>query len=104
MSDAFRSACACRRVGQSPARTPTDFALFTPAIPAARSGARRPRSVAATAGVRMGMRAARKVEQLLSESRTSIISRSILGALLVLVAAHTDRQSGRGCKSALGPG
>jgi hypothetical protein len=52
----------------------------------------------------MGMRAARKVEQLLSENRTSIMSGSILGALLVLVAAHTDRQSGRGCKSSPGPG
>ena len=73
-------------------------------MPAAGSGASSPLPVAATASVRMGMRAARKVEQLLSESRTSIISGSILGALLVLVAAHTDRQSGRGCKSSPGPG
>jgi len=55
MSGAFGGALACRRVGQSPARTPIDFARFTRAMPAAGSGASRPLSVGATASVRMGM-------------------------------------------------
>ena len=38
MSGAFGGALACRRVGQSPARTPIDFARFTRAMPAADSG------------------------------------------------------------------
>jgi hypothetical protein len=43
---------ACRRVSQLPDLTPIDFALFTQAMPAASSGARRPLSVAATASAR----------------------------------------------------
>src|ERR1039458_2617902 len=53
ISGAFRSACACRRVSQFPARTPMDLALFTRWIPAASSGASRPLSVASTASLRM---------------------------------------------------
>jgi hypothetical protein len=33
MFGAFRSACACRRVGHLPDLTPIDFALFTRAMP-----------------------------------------------------------------------
>jgi len=52
--------------GECPARsrgpdiTPTDFALFPRAMPAARPPRPPPASVAATAGGRMGMRAARR--------------------------------------------
>jgi len=42
MSGAFRSACACFSDSQFPARTPMDLALFTRAMPAARSGASGP--------------------------------------------------------------
>ena len=40
-------------MSQVPDLTPIDFALFPRAMPAASSGAGRPLSVAATAGVRM---------------------------------------------------
>jgi hypothetical protein len=52
MSGAFGSAWAGRRASQLLDLTPIDFALFTRAMPAANSGASRPLSVAATAGVR----------------------------------------------------
>ena len=54
MSGTFRNACACSSDSQFSGRTPMDFALFPPAMPAASSGASCPLSVAATARGRMG--------------------------------------------------
>jgi len=59
MSGAFRSVWVCRSVGHVPDLTPMDFALFTPAMPAASSGTSRPLPVAATAGARMADEATR---------------------------------------------
>jgi hypothetical protein len=52
-SGALRRACAWRNDSQFPDRTPTIFALFTRAIPAANSGARRPLSAASAASLRI---------------------------------------------------
>ena len=53
VSGTLRSAWACFRDSQLPARTPMDFALFTRWMPAANSGASKPLSVASTASLRM---------------------------------------------------
>src|ERR1017187_9445920 len=53
VSGALRSAWACFRESQLPARTPMNFALFTRWMPAANSGASSPLSVASTASLRM---------------------------------------------------
>ena len=60
MSGAFGSACACRRLRYLPDQTPNRLRALDAGDAAARPAARRPSSVAATAGARMGMRAARK--------------------------------------------
>ena len=53
ISGALSSVCACRADSQFPIRMPTDFALFTRAMPAANSGARTPLSAASAASFRI---------------------------------------------------